>query len=102
MEVITSELNDDLRKEKILEIGKSPKRLIFATDCMSEGINLQESFTALLHYDFPWNPNRLEQREGRIDRYGQPAEIVVTTLLFGKDNPMDGVVMRVLLEKARR
>lgn len=102
VEVITSELNDDQRKEMIAEIGKSSKRLIFATDCLSEGINLQEYFTALLHYDLPWNPNRLEQREGRIDRYGQPAEKVITTLLFGKDNPMDGVVMRVLLEKARQ
>jgi len=102
VEVITSRLDDDQRKEKIAEIGKSPKRIIFATDCLSEGINLQESFTALLHYDLPWNPNRLEQREGRIDRYGQPAEKVITFLLFGKDNPMDGVVMRVLLEKARQ
>jgi superfamily II DNA or RNA helicase len=102
VEVVTSEKNDDQRKEIIAEIGKASKRLIFATDCLSEGINLQEHFTALLHYDLPWNPNRLEQREGRIDRYGQPAEKVITTLLFGKDNPMDGVVMRVLLEKARQ
>lgn len=102
VEVITSELNDDQRKEMIAEVGKSSKRLIFATDCLSEGINLQDYFTALLHYDLPWNPNRLEQREGRIDRYGQPAEKVITTLLFGRDNPMDGVVMRVLLEKARQ
>ncbi len=102
VEVITSELNDDLRREKITETGKSPKRLIFATDCLSEGINLQEHYTAVLHYDLPWNPNRLEQREGRIDRYGQPKDKVITTLLFGKDNPMDGVVMRVLLEKARQ
>jgi superfamily II DNA or RNA helicase len=102
IEVITSELNDDLRREKIAEIGKAPKRLIFATDCLSEGINLQEHFTAVLHYDLPWNPNRLEQREGRIDRYGQPKSKVITSLLFGKDNPMDGVVMRVLLQKARQ
>jgi len=102
VEVITSELNDDQRKEIISEMGRYTRRLIFSTDCLSEGINLQEHFTALLHYDLPWNPNRLEQREGRIDRYGQPKEKVVTSLLFGKDNPMDGVVMRVLLEKARQ
>lgn len=102
VEVITSEMNDDLRREKIAETGKAPKRLIFATDCMSEGINLQEHFTAVLHYDLPWNPNRLEQREGRIDRFGQPEPKVITALLFGKDNPMDGVVMRVLLQKARQ
>ncbi|HEY4482091.1 MAG TPA: helicase-related protein, partial [Candidatus Brocadiaceae bacterium] len=102
VEVITSELNDDQRKERISDIGKFARRVIFATDCLSEGINLQDHFTAVLHYDLPWNPNRLEQREGRIDRYGQPASIVQTCLLFGKDNPMDGVVMRVLLQKARQ
>lgn len=102
IEVITSDLNDDQRKEMIADMGQHKKRLIFATDCLSEGINLQEHFTASLHYDLPWNPNRLEQREGRIDRYGQTAPTVQTTLLFGGDNPMDGVVMRVLLEKARQ
>ena len=102
VEVITSELNDDQRKETIQALGKVGRRVIFSTDCLSEGINLQDYFTAVLHYDLPWNPNRLEQREGRIDRYGQPAEKVESCLLFGEDNPMDGVVMRVLLEKARQ
>jgi superfamily II DNA/RNA helicase len=72
-----------------------------ATDCMSEGINLQELFTAVIHYDLPWNPNRLEQREGRVDRFGQSAPVVKTALLYGEDNPMDGIVLRVLLQKAR-
>ena len=44
--------------------GDKP-RVLVATDCLSEGINLQELFTGVLHYDLPWNPNRLEQREGR-------------------------------------
>ena len=101
VEIITSELNDDQRKERIQSLGKAGRRLIFSTDCLSEGINLQDYFTAVLHYDLPWNPNRLEQREGRIDRYGQPAEKVESCLLFGEDNPMDGVVMKVLLTKAR-
>ena len=65
IEVITSELNDELRREKIEVMNKSERRLLIATDCLSEGINLQEGFNALLHYDLPWNPNRLEQREGR-------------------------------------
>ena len=44
------------------------------TDCLSEGINLQHRFNAVMHYDLSWNPTRHEQREGRVDRYGQPAD----------------------------
>ncbi len=101
IEVITSELDDELRKEKIEEMNKSERRLLIATDCLSEGINLQEGFNALLHYDLPWNPNRLEQREGRIDRFGQSSPRVEVALLYGSNNPIDGVVLEVLLRKAR-
>ena len=76
-------------------------RILVATDCLSEGINLQEWFTAVLHYDLPWNPNRLEQREGRVDRFGQQAPQVKTCLLYGADNPIDGIVLDVLLRKVR-
>jgi superfamily II DNA or RNA helicase len=100
IEVITSELDDELRRDKIESMNKAERRLLIATDCLSEGINLQESFNALLHYDLPWNPNRLEQREGRIDRFGQQAEMVEVALLFGKNNPMDGVVLDVIIRKA--
>lgn len=100
-EVITSELDDELRREKIALMNKSERRLLIATDCLSEGINLQEGFNALLHYDLPWNPNRLEQREGRIDRFGQQSPLVEVALLYGSNNPIDGVVLEVLLRKAR-
>jgi hypothetical protein len=49
----------------------------------------------------PWNPNRLEQREGRIDRFGQQSSEVEVALLYGSNNPIDGVVLDVLLRKAR-
>lgn len=101
IQVITSELPDDLRKQKIEEMGKSKLRVLVATDCLSEGINLQDSFTAVLHYDLPWNPNRLEQREGRVDRFGQVAPEVKACLLYGADNPIDGIVLDVLLRKVR-
>ena len=81
--------------------GKSPLRVLVATDCLSEGINLQEHFTAVLHYDLPWNPNRLEQREGRVDRFGQMLPKVKACLLYGADNPIDGIVLDVLLRKVR-
>lgn len=102
VEVVTSEDPDDIRRQRVTDLGKAPRRLLVATDCLSEGINLQESFTAVLHYDLPWNPNRLEQREGRVDRFGQTAEQVKTFLLFGRDNPIDGLVLGVILEKVRQ
>lgn len=101
IQVITSELPDELRKQRIEEMGKSSLRVLIATDCLSEGINLQDSFTGVLHFDLPWNPNRLEQREGRVDRYGQLAPTVKACLLYGSDNPIDGIVLDVLLRKVR-
>jgi len=100
IEIITSELNDELRREKIKLMEDSSQRLLIATDCLSEGINLQEGFNALIHYDLPWNPNRLEQREGRIDRFGQQANEVWVARLFGSNNPVDGVVLDVLYKKS--
>lgn len=98
---ITGRLGDEERQAKIKEIDAQQPRVLVATDCLSEGINLQEKFTAVLHYDLPWNPNRLEQREGRVDRYGQPAKKVKAIRFFGRDNPVDGAVIEVLLDKAR-
>jgi len=101
VQVITSEDPDEVRKQRIDSMGKIKKRVLFATDCLSEGINLQDYFTAVLHYDLPWNPNRLEQREGRVDRFGQSSKEVKAYMLYGKDNPIDGVVLKVILRKVR-
>jgi superfamily II DNA or RNA helicase len=101
VEAITSESPDEERKERIELMGKSEKRVLVATDCLSEGINLQEHFTAVIHYDLPWNPNRLEQREGRVDRFGQSAELVKTHLLYGENNEMDLFILEVLIRKVR-
>ncbi len=101
VQVITSEFADEQRKEMVDAMGKSDRRILVATDCLSEGINLQEHFTAVLHYDLPWNPNRLEQREGRVDRYGQAVDMVYAYLLWGEDNPIDKVVLNVLIKKVR-
>ena len=101
VQVITSEDPDEVRKQRIEAMGSAKQRVLFATDCLSEGINLQDYFTAVLHYDLPWNPNRLEQREGRVDRFGQTSPEVRAYLLYGKDNPIDGVVLKVILKKVR-
>ncbi len=100
--VITGEMVDEERKEKIDALSESINRkLLISTDCLSEGINLQEQFDAVLHYDLTWNPNRLEQREGRVDRFGQSEPVVKTTILWGEDNPIDSVVLNILIRKAR-
>lgn len=101
VQVITSEDPDDVRRERIDAMSPSEQRVLVATDCLSEGINLHELFTAVLHYDLPWNPNRLEQREGRVDRFGQTSETVKALLLYSKDNPVDGVVLNVILRKVQ-
>lgn len=101
IQVITSELPDEQRREKIELLSDSPMRLLVATDCLSEGINLQAYFNAVLHYDLPWNPNRLEQREGRVDRYGQQADEIKTALVWGEDNPIDAIVLKVLIRKVK-
>jgi superfamily II DNA or RNA helicase len=98
---ITGTLSDEERRAKIAELSEEKRRVLVATDCLSEGINLQDSFNAAIHYDLPWNPNRLEQREGRVDRFGQLSKEVKTIRFFSPDNPVDGVVIRVLLDKAR-
>jgi len=99
---VTGEYDDDQRKERIAELVTSDPRILVATDCLSEGVNLQENFDAVVHYDLPWNPNRLEQREGRVDRYGQPKATVQTVLLYGSNNPVDQVVLDVLIRKAQK
>ena len=55
----------------------SPVRVLVATDAASEGLNLHRTARYLLHYDCPWNPSRLEQRNGRLDRYGQGRDVTV-------------------------
>jgi superfamily II DNA or RNA helicase len=101
IQVVTSEDPDEVRKQRIDDMRIGTLRILVATDCLSEGINLQGLFNSVLHYDLPWNPNRLEQREGRVDRYGQLAPVVRTWMLLGKDNPLDQAVFNVLITKVR-
>lgn len=55
---------------------KSPVRILLATDAASEGIDLQNYCHQIIHVEIPWNPNRLEQRNGRIDRHGQKKNVL--------------------------
>jgi SNF2 family DNA or RNA helicase len=62
----------------------SPVRILLATDAASEGIDLQNHCHRLVHCEIPWNPNRMEQRNGRIDRHGQRAREVLVYHFVGK------------------
>ncbi len=99
--VTGNEGDSEQRKEIVLSLAKEQVRVLVATDCLSEGVNLQDHYDSVVHYDLPWNPNRLEQREGRVDRFGQSKAVVKTVLLFGADNEVDLVVLDVLLRKAK-
>lgn len=105
---VTGELASGEREDAVAELRDHERRILVATDCLSEGINLQELFNAVVHYDLSWNPTRHEQREGRVDRFGQRgvdpkgegARQVRATMLYGTDNPVDGAVLQVILRKA--
>ncbi len=96
---ITGLLPPAERELRVEQMGQHPQRVLVATDCLSEGINLQAHFNAVVHYDLSWNPTRHEQREGRVDRFGQPSETVRTVTYYGTDNRIDGIVLDVLLRK---
>jgi superfamily II DNA or RNA helicase len=97
---VTGTLPPDERVARIGELASQEGRrpVLVATDCLSEGVNLQH-FQAVVHYDLAWNPTRHEQREGRVDRFGQLAPTVRAVTLYGTDNAIDGIVLNVLLRK---
>lgn len=103
IDVVTGELVPEEREHRVAVLSASEgQRLLIATDCLSEGINLQDGFDAVVHYDLSWNPTRHEQREGRVDRFGQTRPEVRATLIYGANNPVDGAVLQVILRKAEK
>lgn len=100
---VTGDDPDEVRRKRIDELVSHRRHVLVATDCLSEGINLQEKFDAVVHYDLPWNPNRLEQREGRVDRFGQPKPKVRRVTIWNRDpDAIDQAVLDVLVRKAER
>ncbi len=71
-------------------------QILVATEAAGEGINLQVC-NIMFNYDIPWNPNRLEQRMGRIHRYGQRKDCLIFN--FVATNTIEGRVLQRLLEK---
>jgi len=92
-------LNERQRREVFLAFERAGVGILVATDAISEGINLQHAAAQVVHYELPWNPNRLEQRNGRVDRFGQRKPVVyVRTMVM--DETLDATILKVLVEKA--
>jgi ERCC4-related helicase len=100
IEAVTGLLTAEDRRARVESMGDAGQRILVATDCLSEGINLQHLFDAVIHYDLSWNPTRHQQREGRVDRFGQPSKVVRSVLLYSPDSAIDGAVLEVILRKA--
>ena len=99
---VTGTLAPSDREARIAELSAHEQHVLVATDCLSEGINLQEGFDAVIHYDLAWNPTRHEQREGRVDRFGQKRKTVRAVTFYASNSPIDGIVLEVLLRKHER
>jgi len=100
VESVTGLLPPAEREARIAKlVADRGQYVLVCTDCLAEGINLQQHFNAVLHYDLAWNPTRHEQREGRVDRFGQEKPEVRVVTYYGKDNPIDGVILDVLIRK---
>jgi superfamily II DNA or RNA helicase len=80
LEMIYGGMPNDQREPIKAAFQAHPKesavRILLATDAASEGVNLQNHCSKLIHFEIPWNPNRMEQRNGRVDRHGQKADEV--------------------------
>ncbi len=90
----------DKQREEVKDAFNNPAhpmRLLVATDAASEGLNLQRSARNLIHWDIPWNPSRLEQRNGRLDRHGQAREVRVHH--FATDDDADLAFVTYVVRK---
>jgi SNF2 family DNA or RNA helicase len=93
-------LNTAERDERFQRFADADRGVLISTDVISEGMNLQYAANQVIHYELPWNPNRLEQRNGRVDRYGQKRDkVFIRTMVV--DDPMDRTVLTRLIQKAQ-
>jgi superfamily II DNA/RNA helicase len=88
--------NVDERRDAQWAFAKPDTQILIGTDAAGEGINLQFC-RLLINWDIPWNPNRLEQRMGRIHRYGQKQDVLVFNMVAS--NTKEGKVLERLLTK---
>ena len=92
---------DRIKKAFNADPKKHPVRILVATDAAREGLNLQAHCWNLFHFDVPWNPGRMEQRNGRIDRKLQPSPDVYCHYFFYEQREEDRI-LKVLVDKTKR
>lgn len=95
------ETREEIKRAFNVSPAEHPLRILIATDAAREGINLQNYCSDLFHFDLPWNPSRLEQRNGRIDRKLQRAEQVSCHYFVFSQRPEDKV-LETLVKKTER
>ena len=91
-------MRDKVKADFNADPAKVPLRILLCTDAAREGLNLQTRCHDLIHFDLPWNPSRLEQRNGRIDRKLQPSPIV-TCRYFVYEQRAEDRVLQALVRK---
>jgi len=92
---LTGGLSTRQRQSRMAAFEKPGIRFLLATDAASEGLNLQFHCRRIYHFELPWNPNRLEQRNGRVDRHGQKRNPIIRYLFF-PDSPEDKILDRLV------
>lgn len=97
----STDRREELKRRFNADPANDPLRVLICTDAAREGINLQARCHDLIHIDLPWNPARLEQRNGRIDRKLQPSPDVWCRYFVYRQRPEDRV-LEVLVEKTER
>jgi len=93
--ILTGGLSASQRVSRINTFAQPNCRILLATDAASEGLNLQKHCRRIYHVELPWNPNRLEQRNGRVDRHGQKRNPIIAYLFYA-DSPEDRVLDRLI------
>jgi Helicase conserved C-terminal domain len=93
-----SDRREEVKRAFNTDPDVEPLRILICTDAAREGINLQAYCSDLIHFDLPWNPSRLEQRNGRIDRKLQPAKQIVCRY-FRYDQREADIVLEALVRK---
>ncbi len=82
---------DEVERDLVKQAFNDPShqvRILLATDAAAEGLNLQRTARYLLHFDCPWNPSRIEQRNGRVDRHGQARDVTVHHFVSDQDQDL--------------
>jgi hypothetical protein len=87
---------EDIKQASNANPAKHPLRILIATDAAREGLNLQADCWNLFHFDVPWNPSRMEQRNGRIDRKLQPRSRVLCHYFVYKQRPEDRILRAIV------